>query len=98
YAIHHLMMTPSCEGAYNLTAPEPVQQKAFAKSLGKVMLRPWFIPVPGFAIRTLFGEMGKALVLDGQRVTPHRLLESGYEFQHTDLTDCFRQCLGKQRL
>lgn len=98
YAIHHLMMTPSCKGVYNLTAPEPVQQKAFAKSLGKVMLRPWFIPVPGFAIRTLFGEMGKALVLDGQRVTPHRLLESGYEFQHTNLTDCFRQCLGKQRL
>ena len=98
YAIHHLMMTPTCEGPYNLSAPTPVRQKVFAKTLGKVMRRPWFAPAPGFALRIMFGEMGQALVLDGQRVQPTRLLESGYTFAHEDLESCLRQCLGRQRL
>ena len=46
------MMTESCEGAYNLTAPEPVMQKHYAKTLGKVLLRPWFAPAPGFVLRS----------------------------------------------
>jgi uncharacterized protein (TIGR01777 family) len=98
YAIHHLMMKDGCEGVYNLTAPNPVTQKAFAKVLGKVMRRPAFAPAPGFALRLLLGEMAQALVLDGQRVEPTRLVESGYVFTHNDLESCLRQCLGRQRL
>ena len=98
YAIHHLMMTDTCEGIYNLTAPEPVTQKQYAKVLGKVLRRPWFAPAPGFMLRLMLGEMAQALVLDGQRVHPQRLLESGYEFEHRDLESCLRQCLGRQRL
>ena len=92
------MMKDECEGVYNLTAPNPVTQKAFAKVLGKVMRRPAFAPAPGFALRLLLGEMAQALVLDGQRVEPTRLVESGYIFTHNDLESCLRQCLGRQRL
>ncbi|MBL6732925.1 MAG: TIGR01777 family protein [Candidatus Poseidonia sp.] len=98
YAIDHLMMTETCEGVYNLTAPEPVTQKVYAKTLGRVLRRPAFAPAPGFALRLLLGEMAQALVLDGQRVLPRRLLESGYEFEHADLETCLRQCLGRQRV
>ena len=97
YAIDHLMMTESCEGVFNLTAPEPVTQKVYAKTLGRVLRRPAFAPAPGFALRLLLGEMAQALVLDGQRVLPTRLLESGYTFEHTELESCLRQCLGRQR-
>jgi len=95
YAIHHLMMNESSEGPYNLTAPTPVNQKTFAKTLGKVLRRPAFAPLPGFMIKLMFGEMGKKLVLEGQDVRPNRLLESGFEFTFNDLESCLRNCLGR---
>jgi len=98
YAIHHLMMKEDSEGAYNLTAPNPVSQKQFAKTLGKVLRRPAFAPLPGFVIKMLFGQMGKKLVLEGQDVRPNRLLESGYEFTHSELESCLRSCLGRMKL
>lgn len=98
YATYHLMMTPDCEGVYNLTAPEPVTQKQYAKVLGSVLRRPAFAPAPGFVLKLMFGELAQALVLDGQRVLPKRLQESGYVFRHERLEPCLRQCLGKQKL
>ena len=98
YAIHHLMMKEDSEGVYNLTAPNPVSQKQFAKTLGKVLRRPAFAPLPGFVIKMLFGQMGKKLVLEGQDVRPNRLLESGYEFTHSELESCLRSCLGKMKI
>ncbi len=98
YAIHHLMMKEDSEGVYNLTATNPVAQKQFAKTLGRVLRRPAFAPLPGFVIKLLFGQMGKKLVLEGQDVRPTRLLESGYEFTHSELETCLRSCLGKMKL
>lgn len=98
YAIHHLMMQDSAEGVYNLTAPSPVSQKQFAKTLGRVLRRPSFAPLPGFVIKLLFGHMGKKLVLEGQDVRPTRLIESGFEFTHPELESCLRSCLGKFKL
>ncbi len=98
YAIHHLMMNPNSSGAYNLVSPKPIQQKFFAKTLGKVLRRFAFIPTPPFAIRLLFGEMGVALTTESQRVNPNRLLESGYSFQHEELELALRDCLGKWKM
>ena len=56
------------------------------------------MPLPGFMIKIMFGEMGKKLVLEGQDVRPTRLLESGYEFTYSELEPCFRNCLGKVKL
>ncbi len=73
------------KGTYNLTSPEPIQQKLFAKTLGNVLGRPAFVPTPAFVFLAGFGEMGKELLLGGQRVLPNRLLENGYQFSHPGL-------------
>jgi uncharacterized protein (TIGR01777 family) len=67
-------------GAVNLSAPNPVTNEQFTKALGKALNRPTLLPVPGFAIRTVFGEMGDEMLLAGKRVLPARLLASGFEF------------------
>ena len=94
YAIHHLLMETSSEGVYNLTAPNPVRQKGFAKTLGRVLRRPAFAPLPGFVIKILFGEMGVKLTLESQKVLPNRLLEEDYEFLHPDLETALQDTLG----
>jgi hypothetical protein len=97
YAMHHLLMTKECEGAYNLVAPETVRQKTFAKVLGKVLRRPAFIPTPPFGIWILFGKMGVTLTTDSGKVIPSRLLELGYRFEHTTLEPALRDTLGLWR-
>ena len=94
YAMNHLMMEGSSKGVYNVTAPYPVRQRRFAKLLGKVLRRPAFIPLPKFAIKLMFGEMGERLTLDSQRVLPDRLLAEGYKFVHENLDDGLRDSLG----
>ena len=89
------MNQDEASGVYNLTAPNPVTQKQFAKNLGKVLRRPAFAPAPGFVMKILFGQMGKALILDGQKVYPKRLLESGYKFEHETLEPALRDALGR---
>ena len=94
YAINHLMMNEDCEGAYNLTAPNPCMQKIFSKTLGRVLRRPAFAPIPGFAMKILFGELAGPLLIEGQRVLPRKLEKSGYEFLHKDLESALRDSLG----
>ena len=95
YAMHHLVMSAETEGAYNITSPEPLQQKHFAKALGRVLRRPAFMPTPPLAIWFLYGKMGVALTTESQRVIPTRLLETGYKFQHQDAESALRDALGK---
>jgi hypothetical protein len=95
YAIHHLLMSLDAEGVYNIVSPNPVKQKQFAKKLGKVLRKPTFIPTPPFAIWLLFGKMGISLTTESQRVTPSRLLDSGYKFQHEKLVGALRDTLGR---
>jgi uncharacterized protein (TIGR01777 family) len=97
YAIHHLMMNNNCEGAYNLTAPNPCMQKVFSKTLGKVLRRPAIAPIPGISMKILFGELAQSLLIEGQRVLPNRLEKSGYEFVHKDIESALRDSLGKWR-
>ena len=94
YAIHHLLMSQNSKGKYNLSAPRPVRQKLFARTLGRVLRRPAFAPLPGFVIKIIFGEMGEKLTLDSQRVLPSRLVDEGYEFLHRDLEPALRDSLG----
>ena len=94
YAIHHLAMSENTEGVYNLTAPNPSQQKSFAKSLGRVLRRPAFAPIPKISMRILFGELAGPLLFEGQRVLPDRLKKSGYKFTHENLEDALRDSLG----
>ena len=94
YAIHHLAMSENSEGVYNLTAPNPARQKAFAKTLGRVLWRPAFAPIPKISMRILFGELAAPLLFEGQHVLPMRLKEMGYRFEHEELESALRDCLG----
>jgi uncharacterized protein (TIGR01777 family) len=80
-------------GAFNGSAPEPVTNADFGKALGRVLHRPAVAPVPGFAIRLLYGEMAD-LVVYGQRAVPARPLELGFTFRHPDLDEALSSALA----
>jgi uncharacterized protein (TIGR01777 family) len=82
-------------GPVNGSAPEPVTNRAFSKTLGRVLRRPAVAPVPRLAIKTLYGEMAE-IVVAGQRAVPRRTQELGYAFAHTELEPALRSALGKE--
>lgn len=85
----------SVRGPVNFVAPNPVTNAQFTKTLGKVLSRPTVLPIPAFAIKLLFGEMGEALLLGGQRVAPKRLVGEGYEFSYAQLEPALDHILKK---
>ena len=76
-------------GPVNVAAPEPVTNKEFSKTLGRVLARPAITPVPALALRILYGEMG-TIVTTGARVVPKRLQDLGYSFRRPDLEAALR--------
>jgi uncharacterized protein len=74
--------TASVSGTYNVTAPEPVTNDAFSKAIGRALHRPSWLPVPGFALRVLFGEIATEMLIRGQRVVPKRALDAGFSFAY----------------
>jgi uncharacterized protein (TIGR01777 family) len=83
---------PRASGPMNLSAPEPVTNADFTKTLGAVLGRPTIFPVPAFGLRLLFGELADAL-LTGQRAVPEKALQLGYRFRHTALADALRAAI-----
>jgi uncharacterized protein (TIGR01777 family) len=71
----------AASGPVNLTAPTPVTNAVFSRALGRALHRPAVLPVPGVAVRALYGEMAQ-VVTTGQRAVPRRLLSLGFEFGH----------------
>lgn len=94
-AIVHLAFADGVAGPVNMTAPAPVAQAEFAKVLGAVLHRPAILPLPAFAVRAMFGEMGREVLLAGQRVLPTRLQGSGFHFVRTDLREALAFELGR---
>lgn len=88
-ALEFLLDAP-LDGAVNLTAPTPVTNAHFTEVLGRVLHRPTVAPVPAFAIKLLYGEMGEATVLEGQRVLPAKLEHAGFSFEHPALEGALR--------
>ena len=94
-AIEHLLTAPVA-GPVNLTAPNPVTNAEFTKTLGAVLKRPAVLPIPSFGPKLLLGEeLADALLFTGQRVVPAALEASGYTFQHPTLEVALRALLGK---
>eukprot|EP00878_Enallax_costatus_P016561 GHUV01017376.1.p3 GENE.GHUV01017376.1~~GHUV01017376.1.p3 ORF type:complete len:123 (+),score=18.59 GHUV01017376.1:1367-1735(+) len=83
---------PGYNGVYNGTAPKPVTMAQLCSSLGGVLGRPSWLPVPDFAITTLLGE-GAQVVLEGQKVLPTRAQQAGFNFKYTELSDALRNIL-----
>jgi NAD dependent epimerase/dehydratase family enzyme len=76
----HLIQDENVSGAVNFTAPEPLTMSVFGRTIGSVLHRPHWLPVPEFGLRLLFGEMADLLV-KGQRVLPQKAIDSGYLFR-----------------
>ena len=93
-AIEHLLHS-SLEGPLNIVSPTPVQQEAFARTLGRVLRRPAFLPLPAPAVKAMFGEMGREVLLASQRATPTRLEQDGFTYLHPHLEDALRAMLGR---
>jgi uncharacterized protein (TIGR01777 family) len=83
-AIRFLVENGTTHGAFNLTSPNPVSMETFGRKLASVLHRPFWLPVPGLALRLLLGEMSQ-LVLTGHAVVPEALLGSGYRFLFPEL-------------
>jgi uncharacterized protein len=84
----------SWTGAVNVTAPEPVTNAELSKALGRALHRPAVMPVPGLALKVLYGEMSQ-VVTTGQRAVPARAQELGYAFRHAELDEALRAALGR---
>lgn len=93
-AILHLLGNPNLVGPVNMTAPTPLTNRDFAKTLGKVLDRPAVVTVPAFALRIAFGTEGAAMVQGGQRVLPARLLASGFRFSFSEVEPALRHLLA----
>lgn len=82
--IDFLLHKSDASGPYNACAPHPVRNREFAKTLGQVLHRPAFMPMPAFALKVGLGELS-GLLLGGQKAVPERLLSAGFTFQFTEL-------------
>ncbi len=94
-AIHHIMKNDLIQGPVNMVAPKPVTNAEFAKTLASVLSRPAIFPLPAFAVRLAFGEMGEECLLSGQKVEASKLIASGYPFRYRELRASLEAILGR---
>lgn len=95
-AIVYSLMTGSLSGPVNAVAPRPATNREFTKTLGRVLRRPTFLPMPAFAARLALGEMADDLLLASTRVVPWQLDRAGYAFRHPALEAALRHVLGAE--
>jgi len=85
-AIEHVLLTRELSGPVNLVAPNPVTNREFAKTLGRVLRRPAVLPTPVLPLRLAFGsEFVEEVLLASTRVMPAQLFASGYRFRDPEL-------------
>jgi uncharacterized protein (TIGR01777 family) len=88
--ILHAINDMDINGSINATAPNPVTNKVFSSTLGRVLKKPAFLPMPAFVLKLMLGEMAEELLLSGQRVIPKKMLDAGYVFQYAELENALR--------
>jgi uncharacterized protein (TIGR01777 family) len=88
------MTTGNVSGPMNVTAPTPLTNRDFSRTLGRVLHRPSFLPAPAFALRIVLGEMADGLLLTGQRVLPALAQSQGYMFRYPTLEPALRAIYG----
>jgi uncharacterized protein (TIGR01777 family) len=94
-AIHHILKNDLMQGPVNMVAPKPVRNAEFAATLASVLSRPAIFPMPAFAVKAVFGEMGEELLLGSQKVEPGKLISSGYPFRYRELQASLEALLKK---
>jgi len=92
-AIMFLLENEEARGIYNLSSPKSISNADFGKYLAKIARKPYWLPVPGLALKILLGEMS-TLVLDGQNVYPKRLLDAGFKFKYDQIELALKNLLA----
>ena len=81
--------------SYNAVAPNPVTNKEFTKTLGKVLHRPiWPFSVPAFLLKLILGEKA-SIVLDGQRVSNEKIISEGFQFRFSEVESALKNIYDK---
>lgn len=93
-AIEWALTHEELSGPVNLAAPQPVTNRELTKALARQLHRPALLPVPGFALRIVLGEMANELLLQSQRVAPAKLTLSGFHFKHETIEEALAAVLG----
>jgi hypothetical protein len=83
-------------GVVNATAPIPVRQRDFAETLGRVLQRPAFLPLPAFVASLLLGEFARELLLNGQRVIPRKAESAGFQYLYPILDTALHELIGQR--
>jgi len=92
--ILYALQNSQVQGVLNATAPNPVRMNELCQTLGEVLKRPSWLPVPSFALELLLGD-GAKLVLEGQKVLPKQTLASGFQFQYPTLKLALEEILSR---
>jgi uncharacterized protein (TIGR01777 family) len=93
--IQHILKNEVLRGPVNMVAPEPVTNAEFAKTLASVLGRPAIFPMPAFAAKLAFGEMGEELLLGSQKVEPGKIVGSRYQFRYRELRGSLEGLLAR---
>lgn len=92
--VGHVIGRDTLSGPVNAVAPNPVTNVVFTQTLGRVLHRPTCVPLPTLAVKAALGEMGQALLLEGARVLPKKLLDDDFEFAYADLESALQHVLS----
>ena len=93
-AIGFLIAEKDLQGPVNLTAPEPVRNQVFTRTLAKVLQRPAFFVVPEKLLSFLMGDLARETILGGQRVVPGKLMAAGFQFKYSNFKNCLAKITG----
>lgn len=94
YSFHHCLFQPDIHGPVNLTSPNPVSNRIFAKTLGQKLKRPAKLPVPAALIKLAFGQMGREIPLASTRALPQKLIDTGFRFTQPTLGVALNYLIG----
>lgn len=94
-AAYRVALETDLSGPVNVGSPNPATNVQFVKSLGRALHRPTVFPLPRIAVKTVFGKMGEAVLLEGQRMVPARLLAAGFEFTQPELEAALERALER---
>ncbi|MGC8546433.1 MAG: TIGR01777 family oxidoreductase [Thermoplasmata archaeon] len=89
------IMTNKKKGIYNITSPNPERNEDFLNAIASAMQKKQYLSVPAFLIKAVLGEMGEALIINGQRAIPKRLQDEGYKFKYPELGASIEKAIKK---
>ena len=95
-AIEHIIACEQIVGPVNVLAPEPVTNREFAKTPGRILHRPVFVRIPAFVLRLAMGEVAEAILAGDTRLKPEKLLATGFRFDHPTLESALRHELSQK--